>query len=355
MEREDQGPAVSGLIWKSVAVVVVLLALVLFIGTCSGGWAKPGPGEISVVRNGGPFDNHRIRQIIPNGSGNTWTGLFSSTHKYPVESQQRFFRMETCYSGGEPEPCEGADTLAVTVPTADGVNVTIEGTFYLNTVFGDPRYDPTDTKCPTKVGGGTGDCVLKAFDTQFGTRTFGGKHPYDGLAGMEKFLAANAQPVVVNNLRATIATVTCADLVSSCALVQNQGDIATKTIQRKAQDGANQANIASIERSVEEGLDRDLIDTLGSGTTRYFKNIKFSLQRVELPARVQEAVDAAQSSFAAVSQAQAKLQSADLEAQANERRQAGYDHCPACARIDAIRALPPGLTALGGNFAVGVK
>ena len=37
-----------------------------------------------VVRNGGPFDDKQIRQVVPNGSGNTWVGFFSQAHPYPA-------------------------------------------------------------------------------------------------------------------------------------------------------------------------------------------------------------------------------------------------------------------------------
>lgn len=306
------------------------LAMCLFLTGCM---STPQAGEIGVVRNGGPFDNHNIRQIVPNGSGNTWVGWMSETHYYPVDTQQRFFRMASCLNDGQLKPCKGADALAVTVPSSDGVDTAIEGTLYLNTTFND-----------SKGGEGT----VKAFDTQFATRTFDGEHAYDGPSGWSKFLSAIVEPIVINNLRETISGVTCADLVSSCALVQNRGN-AAEVIKNKN----NQSNITRIQDAVQVGLVRDLNSTLKH---TYFKNIQFKLARVVLPGRVQAAIDQAQSAFAQVSQAQAKVQSAKLESQANAEKQAGYEKCPTCARIDAIKALPRGLTALGGNgFAVGVK
>jgi hypothetical protein len=291
-----------------------------------------------VVRNGGIFDNHNIRQIVPNGAGNTWNGWWSSTHYYPVDTQQRFFRFATCFDdGNNPHPCNGADAESITVPTSDGVDVTIEGTFYLNTVFNNTAQ---------------GVAAVKAFDTQFSTRTFGGEHPYDGPSGWSKFLGAIVEPIVVNNLREVISGTTCADLVSSCALVQNQGDQSAKDVQQKAKQVANQSNIARIQGEVGSGLSTDLDQTLKRA---YFENIKFNLQRVLLPSRVQGAINDAQSAFAQVSQAQAKVQSATLEARANKRKQKGYLACPTCARIDAIRALPRSLQALGGNVALGLK
>jgi hypothetical protein len=302
-----------------------LLAGMVLVGA-PGCMTTPDAGEIGVVRNGGPFDNHQIRQVVPNGSGNTWNGFYSKTHYYPVDSQQRFFRMG---SG------DNADSPPVTVPTSDGVEVTIEGTFYLNTVFNN---------------GKPGKAAVEAFDTQFATRTFGpdGLHAYEGNDGWSAFLSAIVEPIVVNNLRDTVAGVSCSQLVSSCALVQNQSGKPAELVSGKN----NQANVASVQQAVSKGLAVDLNQTL---KRRYFGNVTFKLSRVVLPPKVQNAINDAQSAFAEISRAQAKIQSAKADAAANEERQHGYNSCPTCARIDAIRALPRGLTALGGNFAVGVK
>jgi hypothetical protein len=312
--------------------VLCLLALGMLFGM-TGCYTKPQSGEIGVVRNGGPFDNHKIRQIVPNGAGNTWVGWFSNTHYYPVDTQQRFFRFATC----DGERCHNADSEAITVPTSDGVDVTIEGTFYLNTVFNDTPQ---------------GIEAVKSFDTQFATRTFGDKHAYEGNEGWSAFLGAIVEPIVVNNLREQIQGVSCSDLVSSCALVQNQGQQAVQEVKQKA----GQNKVQAVQSAVEQGLDSDLVATLGGSEQRsYFKGIKFSLQRVILSDRVQRAIDEAQSAFAQVSQAQARVRSAKLESQANAERQAGYLKCPTCARIDAIKALPRDLQALGSGVAIGIK
>lgn len=326
---------------KHIKLVIVALCLVVVAGFGTGCASKPNAGEIGVVRNGGPFDNHNIRGHVENGAGNTWTGWFSSVHYYPIDTQQRFFKMATCYDDNTPKVCKGADGLAITVPTADGVDVTIEGTFYLNTAFNN---SPQGLK------------ALDAFDTQFATRTFDGDHAYDGTEGWEHFLAAIVEPIVVNNLRETISGVSCADLQSSCALVQNNSSTGAQTVTAKAQSGANKSKISEIQNTVESNLETDLKNTIGGNEGQvYFKNIKFNLARVLLPGRIQSAINEAQSSFAQVSQAQAKVKSADLEAQANEKRQKGYEQCPACAQIDTLKAIPSNVTtfAPGASFAVG--
>lgn len=333
----------------------VLIVLALIIATTTTGcYSKPASGEIGVVRNGGPFDNHQIRQIIENGAGNTWVGVSSETHYYPVHTQQRTFSVKSCgrNDDGTPKKCKEADASAITVPTSDGVEVTISGTTYLNTVFGDPTVDKSSVKCSKEQGGGTGDCLLRQFDTQFGTREFGGEHVWDGPDGYKKFLAAIVEPVIVNNMRETVGSFTCAQLVSSCALVQNTGNTNVAKVTRQANKNNNQSNITQIQDSINSGLILDLKTSLGE---EYFNNVRFTISTVELPGKVQEAVNTAQSSFAQVSQAQAKVKTADLESQANQRRQRGYNACPACARIDAIKALPRNLTALGSGIAIGVK
>ena len=56
-----------------------------------------------------------------------------------------------------------------------------------------------------------------------------------------------------------------------------------------------------------------------------------------------------------MSEAQAKVAQAPADAEANKKRQEGYNACPACAQIDMIKALPPGVTtcAPGNGVAVG--
>lgn len=327
------------------ALLMVVL-LVVAAGVLSGCASTPNSGEVGVIRNGKSiwppdwFDNHKIRGIVPNGSGNTWTGLGSSVHYYPVNTQQRFFRLASCVDDGEIVPCDGADGTAITVPTSDGVEVTISGTFFFNTAFDGTK---------------RGDALVKDFDTQFSTRTFGGKHPYEGNSGWSNFLEVNVEPTIVNNMRQVVSGITCAELVSSCALVQNAGSADAKAAAKRAKElangKANQNNVQRVQDAVVSGLKPDLKSTLGQD---YFQNIKFNLTTVRLPGRVQNAIDDAQAAFAAVSRSQAKVAQAKADADANAERQRGYRNCPACAQIDTLKAIPPNVTtfAPGGNFAI---
>ncbi len=313
--------------------------------------SAPQSGEIGVVRNGPSaawigswFNGHGIRGVIPNGAGSQYIGLGSEVHYYPVDSQQRFFRLQTCESEHhQEEACQGADDTAITVPTADGVQVGVEGTFYLDTTFNNSSRGLT---------------LLKSFDTQYGTRTFPfgqeDLHAWDGTSGWKAFLGSLVEPVIANDLRQTIAGIRCKELVSSCALVQNGGTEIEKV------DFAGLSNqVTAVQEKLNAGLQTDLNATLTvPGTSdSYFGNIHFRLTKVDLPKNVQDAIDNAQASFAQVTQAQARVKSAKLEASANVERQRGYEHCPACAQIDTLKAIPGNVTtfAPGANFSVTSK
>jgi hypothetical protein len=218
------------------AIAFTVCGLVVAVGLL-GGLQKTNGGEVAVVRNGGPLDNHKIRQEIDPASGLTWTGLWSSVHMYPA--QQRFYTITS--------------------------------------------------------NAGRGD------------RT--------------------------------------SELVSSCALVRNaRGGLAPV-------GRSNNGNIAKVQQAINSSLTTDLQQTLGG---RFFNDIRFNLVRITLPTKVQNAVDDAQAAFAQVTQAQARVQSARADAEANRIRQRGYRDCPACAQIDELKAIPRSVQtyAPGAGFAV---
>ena len=334
-QRNRRGPAmpaarigpIVGAVLAGLTVLIVALTMLI------GGFDKTAGGEVGVVRNGGWFDNNRVRQVVPAGSGRTWTGLYSTMHRYPA--QQRFYTITSDPSRGERT---GIDV--VNTPSSDGVEMGIEGTIYF-TLNLDPK-------------------VLKEFDTKFGTRQFRGvdgelRYAYDGDEGWSSFLDAIVRPVIDNDLRIQISSFRCAELVSSCALVQNGAQRAPATPGNPDAAGqANNTNIAKVQEAVNSSLPKDLAEMLGG---EFFEGIKFNLARVTLPATVQEAVNKAQAAYAAVSEAQAKVAQAKAEADANKTRQQGYDACSACAQIDIIKALPPGVTtyAPGAGATVPLK
>ncbi len=323
-------PILLGVLAAAIALLITL------IGVFSG-FDKTSGGEIAVVRNGGAFDNNRVRQVIQPVSNLTWTGLWSVTHRYPA--QQRFYTITADPRRGERT---GVDVLHT--PSSDGVDMGIEGTIYFTL-----NLDPG---------------AMKSFDTKFGTRQFRGqdgelRYAYDGDEGWSSFLDAIVRPVIDNAMRIQVGSFRCAELVSSCALVQNSGQnqagaapVAGAPAIPAGQQ--NNTNIAKVQEAVNLSLAKDLRDMLGG---EFFEGIHFNLAKVTLPQQVQDAVNKAQAAYAAVSEAQAKVVQAQADADANKRRQEGYNACPACAEIDKIKALPPGMTtyAPGASAAVPLK
>lgn len=321
--KDRTGSRFSGLRAPRRRTAIVTAVLLVVVGwpvlsALFGGYERTSGGEIAVVRNGGFFDDNKIRQVIDPGSGRVWIGLYSQVHKYPA--QQRFYTITSDARKGDET---GVDV--VTVPSSDGVNMGIEGTLYF-TLNQDHK-------------------ALKDFDDKYGTRKFrsaeGEMHNvYDGDKGWSAFLDQIVRPVIDNDLRSQINSFRCAELVSSCALVQNSS--APKNVRAAGQQPqSNNANIAKVQNAINTSLATDLEQTLGG---KFVTNIHFNLVRITLPSKVQDAVDRAQAAFAQVSEAQAKVATAKAEAAANKARQDGYNKCPTCARIEELKALPQGIT-----------
>ncbi|GAA3236837.1 SPFH domain-containing protein [Nonomuraea helvata] len=289
-------------------IIAALIAVPLLIGGV-GGLESTGGGEVAVIRDGGPLDDNRVRQVIDPGSGLTWTGMWSSTHLYPA--QQRFY---TITADAKRATRLGVDV--VTVPSSDGVNLGIEGTLYF-TLNRD-------------------HATLKTFDDKYGTRTFRTQddrslYPWDGDDGWSAFFGQAVRPVIDNALRGQIGAMRCAELVPSCSLLESAA--------LKPQD--SNTTIVKVQDAVNASLARDLPATLGGD---FFTGLRFTLVKVTLPGEVQQAVDRSLAASAAVSEAQAKVAQAKAEAEANRARQEGYDKCPACAEIEKLKSLPQGIT-----------
>ncbi|MDX6554760.1 MAG: hypothetical protein QOD86_955 [Miltoncostaeaceae bacterium] len=282
--------------------------IVLLIVVIGGTFHAPPAQKISVVRNGGPFDNHNIREIVVPGSGKSWVGMFSDVRSYPDRTIQRFYTISHE---------QGEGFAPVSVPTKDGVKVAVEGTLYFNTVFD---------------GSAEGQEAVGDFDNQFGTRTFarvgGGDpmHPYDGDNGWLAFLNAIVKPVVDSELRASIGTFNCSQLIASCSLAANVSP---------SGGGDNTAlNVERVQDDLNERVAKAINTTLGH---EYFVNYQFRLAAITPPEAVQTSIDRVQAARAQVSEAQAQVQRARLEAEANRERASVYRDCPACAAIDQLR------------------
>lgn len=289
-------------------IIAALIAVPTLIGVVGGLESTEG-GEVAVVRDGGWFDDNQVRQVIDPGSGLTWTGMWSSVHAYPA--QQRFY---TITADAKRATRLGVDV--VTVPSSDGVNLGIEGTLYFTLNL------DHDT--------------LKRFDDKYGTRTYRAQDErtlaaWDGDDGWTAFFGQAVRPVIDNALRGQLGNMRCAELVSSCSLLESSA--------LKPQD--SNANITKVQNAINATLARDLPQALGG---EFFTGLRFTLAKVTLPAEVQQAVDRSLAAGAAVSEAQARVAQAKAEAAANQARQEGYDKCPACAEIDKLKSLPQGIT-----------
>jgi regulator of protease activity HflC (stomatin/prohibitin superfamily) len=306
-----------------VVVLAVVLGVVVPGIAFASGFTKADGGHVVVVRNGGPFDDNSIRQVIQPNSSLTSTGLFSAEHPYP--STQRNFKV----SGQE----DADSNEVINVPTKDGVLVGVEGTFYFDVNF-------------------TDEDVMSAFDDKYGTRTYPGPDgaiaAWDGDEGWSAFLNFTLGNLVQNVLRQEIGDVECADLVASCSLAANSSAQAAAVVDPNA--NGNQT-INQVQAAVNDGFSRDVNDVLG---VDILVNPRFVLSKIELPENVQDAINQAQAAFAGVTESQAALQRAQIDAEADVARQNGYDGCPTCAQIDVLKALPDGLTtyAPGTGFTV---
>jgi hypothetical protein len=296
--------------------------------------ARTGPNEVGVVYNGGPLDQKTQRQLIPPASGLTWTGWLSQDPRlYPSEGSPRRYLITTVPGRGDRV---GVDDLRV--PTADGIDVGLEAKISFTTAF----------------TGQPGDDLVKEFDARFGNRTFPvpGRsdrlYPWQGDVGFGAFLDTEFRPVLDNALRETLTKFRCEQLVSSCALIGNSD----APLDEAAGQETN-ANLLQVQDAIAKALNTDLARNLGGP---YFKDVQVVVSAVKLPERVQQAVNEAQARFAEVNQTRAELEKARIQKRANDTLGRSYRNCPACAQIDAVRAIPKNVTAIsiggGGSIAL---
>ena len=201
------------------------------------------------------------------------------------------------------------------VPTEDGVDVGLEAKISFTTAF-------------TGVGD---DKLMKEFDARFGNRTYpiptGGTrlHPWDGDEGFGAFLDTEFRPVLDNALRETIGRFKCSELISSCALLQQQN---INALGKGSGDKTN-ANLIQVQQAIAKALTDDLSGNLGGN---YFKSVQVIVSAVRLPDEVQKSVDEAQARFADVNQSRADLQRAKIRKQVNATLGASYRAAPPARR-----------------------
>jgi hypothetical protein len=314
---------VAGVGLIGVVGAIVLLVLAVSVLTA---FHSTAPGEVCVVQEGGPLDGRGVARVRQPGEGVTNIGIFNKQRCFPATERNYIISSRA-------NEADSKVVDFVEVPTSDAVAVRIEGQalFRLTT-------DPAG---------------IADFYRRFGVRTFDGQHPYDGDSGWESFLAIQFRPILDNALREAIGQYRCEQLNNTCQYVQNANEAVTGKV--KAVDTGQ--TLARAQDTIAKTLQADLDDTLGG---KYFEGIIFRLRGVSFAAEVQSQITRAQATRTAVATARLDAQKrveqaigdrrvAEQRARAIRATRRAYADNPAQARIDALKALPPGLQSLGGN------
>ena len=306
------------------ATLLVVVAVVLL-----GSFKAVAPSDVCVVQEGGPLDGRGIAEVRQPSGGVKFIGLFNSQHCFPATQRNYVISPDRAHRE------QGVTLDFFETPTSDAVQVRIEGQalFRFNT---DPE-------------------TVKSFYTKYGVRTFDGVHPYDGLEGWSKFLAVQFRPVLDNALREAIGRYRCVQLNNTCAYVQDSAAAATGRVDVTRD---NSQNLSKVQDEIGSTLEADLASTLGGD---YFVDVQFRLVQVRFDEKVQRSITAATAARADVAtkrlQAQQRVETAIGDRRAAEQKarairstRRAYRENPSQARIDAIRALPADLQALGGDL-----
>ncbi|MBI5106147.1 MAG: hypothetical protein HZB46_14400 [Solirubrobacterales bacterium] len=163
-----------------------------------------------------------------------------------------------------------------------------------------------------------------------------------------------------NALREAIGGYRCVELNNTCAYVQDVDAAVTGRVPTRANTGQN---LAAVQEKIASTFEQDLRDTLGGP---YFENVRFRLVQVTFDPEVQKSVTAATAARAQVAtkrlEAQQRVETAigdrrvaEQKARAIRATRNAYRGNPAQARIDAIKELPQGLRALGGDLSTIVE
>lgn len=327
--------------WGLAGIAAFVLLIVAIVLVTNVTFVRTDGGHVAVVRNGGPFDNNKIRDVVQPASSRKLEGMASQVHEYPAS--QRFYTIAA--SGGDRS---GVDVF--TSSTSDAVTVGLEGSvqFTLN----------TDRN------------TLETFDNRFGTRTFpspdgNAYHPWDGEKGWDAFLDAVFRRQVLDNaLRIEIQGTKCTDLVPSCVYVNTDLSNLKQGGNVKPQVNGDQANanLGRIQTNISTELQNDLDKTLGG---RFLTIGQFTISKVTLAPDVQERINAANAAKVEVQRqsflADQRVAAATGDKNANIQKALGikalnnaYKNSKAKAQIDAITALcgPNGcanLQVIGGS------
>ena len=302
------GGGPRAVLYAVVGGVLALVVLIVGLNLLTSLKAQD-PGHIGVIQEGGPFDGRGVAGIKDPGTGVEPIGIFNDLRSFPATTRNYII-------SANPALGDRKNVDVFHTPTTDGVRVDIEGQALFNL--------------------NTDHAVLNDFYRKFGVRTFNGLHPYDGDDGWAAFLNQQFRPVLDNALREQIGKYDCAELNASCSLVQAGTEAARRTRQ-EAQSSAQ--NIAAIQDAIGKTLEADLSQTLGGP---FFVNVRFRLQQITLPARVNDAVEEALAAKTNVQTQAYNADAAEKQALAAERLAKSRRANPYAGLSDVFKALPNG-------------
>jgi hypothetical protein len=382
-------------ILAALGVIAVLSIVLLEFNS----YSRTDGGTVMVIRNDGPLDDTKIRQVLPINSPRERTGWFSTEH--PYFAQGRYY-----WTTGDPGGGDAPGSVDVWLKTADGVFVGAVGQlqFTLDTRQTDPitkaelTYNPAEpftlqpdgvTYKPNLMPRAQGGIsLLEAFDNKFGTRQYpvadnpgtedkesGQAAPWEGDTGWNAWLDSQARPQILGAFNQVIGGTKCVTINPSCALVVQSTQAEWDAAATAAASGQpiaapdNTALLREFEKRVADALTVNMTRNMGGP---FFTNITYSVTKIPLDPNVEKQIAAAQTKYAetsaAIAQGQkdqadatARYNVAKTDADANLEKQRGYNGCSDCAQQDmqklvneGYKNLPPNLTTLAGN-GVGVQ
>jgi regulator of protease activity HflC (stomatin/prohibitin superfamily) len=325
--------------------VIGLIAFIVFLGWVSA-FKGTDPGDVCVVKQGGPFDGRSISQVRPGGEGPSNIGMYNKQLCFPA-NQRNYIVSSDPNNVGD---AKTVDFVEVQTKDAQTVRVNGQALFTLN----------------------TDSAVIKEFYKRFGTRTFDGHHPYDGGSGWDAFLRIQFRPILDNALREAVGSFNCTELNNSCQYVTQ----AQEAVKGNVQQVNTGQNLDAAQTNIEAALVRDLNSTLGTVRAHgqnlsFFTGIHWRFSgsgqggAIAFKPGIQQQIENAQAKQTQVATARLDAQKrvaaakgdtqvASQQAQQIRLKAKAYTNNPQQAEIDKLKALcgPDGcsnLQVLGGN------
>ncbi len=288
------------------AVVLIPIAALVAAG-CGTNYVNPKPQQALVIVGDDVRDTN-VQGVLCPGGGARDIGVDRIARPYHMKDSKRYYSVTTDEGRGD---VPGPDQIRV--PTADGVTAGIELILSFHTNF--------DCK-------GKGKALLLEFNEALGSRKFpilGAGEGTDsgpsaavwqkGADGWGAFLDVEFRQKALNPVvKDFIEDLTCAQISTECAALeasQRSGQaLAT------AEDGKRVASTQDrVEREMVEALNAQLKESMGE---QYLTVTKIDIQRVNLPSKLKESIQKAQTAKADIATERAELEKAKLAEQRSE-------------------------------------